>query len=128
MTDTRGAFVPGVHTQYDVRATNSGTADSGPVTWTVRIAAEQAPAPKDVVLRLRVGSTWQRVTLTRDGGALTGTVVADAAVAAGSARTWRLSLLLRTAGAYTVTDTFSGTGVSVTNADELLVAEPVGVR
>ncbi|MBB4905126.1 S8 family serine peptidase [Actinophytocola algeriensis] len=128
VTDTRGSFVPGTHTQYDVRAVNSGTADSGPMAWTVRIAAGHTLAPKDVVLRLRVGSTWQRVTLTRDGGALTGTVVADAAVAAGSEQTWRMSLLLRTAGTYTVTDTFSGTGVSVTNADELLVAEPVGVR
>jgi hypothetical protein len=68
------------------------------------------------------------VALTRDGDALTGTVVADAEVAAGSARTWRLSLLLRTAGTHTVTDTFAGGGISVANADELVVAEPVGVR
>lgn len=99
-----------------------------PKAWTVRIAADHALAPNDVVLRLRVGSTWQRVTLTRDRDALIGTVVADAAVAAGSDATWRMSLLLRTTGTYTGTDTYSGTGVSVTNADELLVAEPVGVR
>ncbi|MFC4852088.1 S8 family serine peptidase [Actinophytocola glycyrrhizae] len=128
VTDTRDSFVPGEHTQYDVRAVNSGTADSGPVTWTVRVAADSTLAPKDVVLRLRVDNAWQRVKLTRDGGALTGTVVADAAVAAGAEHTWRMSLLLRSAGTYTVTDTFSGTGVSVTNADELVVAEPVGVR
>ncbi|MGB3439271.1 MAG: S8 family serine peptidase [Actinophytocola sp.] len=128
VTDTRGTFVPGAHTQYDVSAVNGGTADTGPMSWTVRIAADHALAPKDVVLRLRVGSTWQRVALTRDGDALTGTVVADAALAAGSAETWRMSLLLRTTGSYDVTDTFTGTGVSVTNADELLVAEPVGVR
>jgi subtilisin family serine protease len=128
VTDTRGAFVPGVHTQFDVRADNTGTADSGPMSWTVRVAADHALAPKDVVLRLRVGDTWQRVTLTRDGDALTGTVVADASVAAGAARTWRMSLLLRTAGTYTVTDTFAGGEISVANADELVVAEPAGVR
>jgi subtilisin family serine protease len=128
VTDTRGTFVPNTHTQYDVRAANTGTAASGPLSWTVRVAADHALAPKDVVLRLKVGSTWQRVTLTRDGDALIGTVVADATVAAGAAQTWRMSLLLRTTGTYTVTDTFTGAGVSVANADELVVAEPVGVR
>ncbi|WP_447007352.1 S8 family serine peptidase [Saccharothrix isguenensis] len=128
VTDTRGTFAPDTHTPYDVRVVNSGTADSGPMAWTVRIAAEQALAPKDVVLRLKVDNKWQRVALTRDGSALTGTVVADAAVAAGAERTWQMSLLLRTPGTYNVTDTFAGGGISVTNADELLVAEPVGVR
>lgn len=130
VSDTRGAFVPGVHTRYDVRATNSGTADSGPMAWTVRIAADTAVAPRDVVLRLRVGDTWQRVRLTRDGAALTGTVVADAAVAAGAEQTWRMSLLLRRSGTFTVTDTFAGTGIAVTNTDEVVVAapEPAGVR
>lgn len=128
VTDTRGTFVPETHTQYDVRAVNSGTADSGPLAWTVRIAADRALAPKDVVLRLKVADKWQRVALTHDGGALVGTVVADAAVAAGAERTWRMSLLLRTAGTYQVTDTFSGGGISVANADELVVAAPVGVR
>lgn len=128
VTDTREGFAPNVHTQYDVTATNSGTADSGSMAWTVRIAAGHTLAPKDVVLRLRVGDTWQRVALTREGGALVGTVVADAAVAAGAAKTWRMSLLLRTPGAYTVTDMFAGGAVSVTNADELTVGEPVGVR
>lgn len=128
VSDTRGTFVPGVHTQYDVTATNSGTADSGPLTWTVRVDADRALAPKDVVLRLRVGEAWQRVALTRDGGALVGTVAADAAVAAGATSTWRMSLLLRSGGAYTVTDTFTGDGTSVSNVDELVVAEPAGVR
>ncbi|PSL43688.1 subtilisin family serine protease [Saccharothrix carnea] len=124
VTDTRGTFAPRTHTQYDVRAVNRGTADSGPMAWTVRVAADRALSPSDVVLRLRVGSTWQRVTLTRDGGALTGTVVADAAVAAGAEHTWRMSLLVRATGTYTVSDTFTGAGISVTNADELVV----GVR
>lgn len=128
ISDTRGTFVPGTHTQYDVAATNSGTAGTGPMTWTVRLAADHALTPKDVVLRLRVDDTWQRVSLTRDGDALVGTVVTDAAVAAGEAQTWRMSLLLRTPGAYEVTDRFTGDGVSVTNADELTVAQPVGVR
>ena len=128
VSDTRGAFPVGEHTQYEVTATNSGTADSGSMAWTVRIAAAKALAPKDVVLRLRVGNTWQRVALTRDGGALTGTVVADTAVAAAATQTWRMSLLLRAPGTYTVTDTFTGEGISVQNADELSVAEAVGVR
>ena len=128
VTDTRGAFTPGTHTQYDVRAVNSGTADSGAMSWAVRVAADRSLAPSEVVLRLKVGATWQRVALTRDGGALVGTVVADAAVAAGSERTWRMSLLVRTPGTYHVTDTFTGAGISVTNADELVVAEPVGVK
>ncbi|MGH3758854.1 S8 family serine peptidase [Actinophytocola sp.] len=128
ISDTRGTFSPGERTPYDVRAVNSGTADSGPMTWTVRIAADHAVAPKDVVLRQLVGDTWQRVRLTRDGDALAGAVVSDAAVAAGAERTWRMSLLLRTTGTYHVSDTFTGGGVFVTNADELVVAEPVGVR
>ncbi|GAB3457652.1 hypothetical protein GCM10027436_62070 [Actinophytocola sediminis] len=128
ISDTRGAFPVGVHTQYDVTATNSGTADSGPMSWTVRVEAAEALAPKDVVLRLRVGNTWQRVALTREAGALTGTVVTDAAVAAGAVSTWRMSLLLRVPGTFAVTDTFTGDGISVHNADELRVAEPVGVR
>jgi hypothetical protein len=128
VTDSRATFVPGAHTPYDVRVGNSGTADSGPMSWTVRIAADRALVRDDVVLRLRVGDKWQRVPLTRDGGALTGTVVADAAVAAGSAQTWRMSLLVREAGTYSVTDTFTGAGIVVTNADELVVAEPVGVK
>lgn len=129
VTDTRESFPVGEHTQYDVTATNTGTADSGQLTWTVRVGAGAALAPRDVVLRLRVGDTWQRVALTRDGsGALTGTVVADAALAAGQSATWRMSLLLRVAGDYSVTDTFSGAGISVDNADTLRVGEPAGVR
>ncbi|MCT2586364.1 S8 family serine peptidase [Actinophytocola gossypii] len=132
VSDTRGAIEPGKHTRFEVKATNSGTADSGPMAWTVRIAADHRLAPRDVVLRLRVDDTWQRVRLTRDGEALTGTVVADASVAAGEARTWQMSLLLRDAGTFTVTDTFTGEGIAVNNADELRVlapdTEPVGVR
>ena len=128
VTDTRGTFVPGTHTPYDVRATNTGTADSGPMAWTVRVAAGRPLVPTDVVLRLKVGGKWQRVALTHDNGALTGTVVTAATVAAGSQQAWQLSLLVRTPGTYAVADTFTGTGISVTNADELVVAEPVGTR
>jgi len=128
VTDTRGTFVPGVHTQYDVRAVNSGTAGSGPMSWTVRVAADRSLAPSDVVLRIKVGTTWQRVALTRDGGALTGVVTADAAVAAGAETTWRMSLLVRAPGTYHVADTFTGAGISATNADDLVVAEPAGVK
>jgi subtilisin family serine protease len=128
ISDTRGAFPIGVHTQYDVVATNSGTADSGAMTWTVRVAGAATLAPKDVVLRLKVDGVWQRVALTRDGGSLVGTVTADASVAAGASTTWRMSLQLKVPGTYSVTDTFSGDGISVQNADELRVAETVGAR
>ncbi|MFD1148744.1 S8 family serine peptidase [Saccharothrix hoggarensis] len=128
LTDTRGTFVPEAHTEYDVRAVNSGTAASGPMTWTVRVTADRALAAKDVVMRLKVDNKWQRVTLANDGGALVGTVVAGAEVAAGAERTWRMSLLLRTPGTYHVADTFTGDGISVTNADELVVVAPAGVR
>ncbi|WP_291416507.1 S8 family serine peptidase [Actinophytocola sp.] len=131
VSDTRaGAAEQNAALRYDVLAANRGTADSGPLAWTVRIASGSAVAPKDVVLRVLVDGAWQRVRLTRDGTGLTGTVTGDVALAAGAERTWRMSLLFKQSGTYTVTDTFAGAAVSVTSADDITVAAPVaaGVR
>lgn len=128
ISDTRGGTAaPGTAMRYDVRAANAGTADSGPLAWTVRVTAEHAPTPQNVVLRVQVDGAWQRVQLRRDGAALVGTVVADASVAAGAARTWPLSVQFQGAGTYTVADSFAGTGVAVSNADMVIVASPVPV-
>jgi hypothetical protein len=128
ISDTRaGSAAPGTAMRYDVKATNGGTADSGPLAWTVRVTAAHALVPQNVVLRVQVDGAWQRVQLRRDGAALVGTVVADASVAAGAARTWRMSVQFQGAGTYTVADSFAGTGVAVSNADEITVAAPVPV-
>lgn len=130
VSDTRGASaVAGTALAYDVLAANHGTAASGPLAWTVRLTGEAALAPSDVVLKLGTGDSWQRVRLTRDGsGGLVGTVVGDVALAEGAEKTWRLSLLLRTPGTVTVTDTFTGEGTSAVGTDVITVAPaPVGV-
>jgi hypothetical protein len=131
LSDTRGTQAePGTAARYDMLLANRGTAGSGPLTWTVRITADVATAPRDVVLRIMVDGTWQRVALARDGDALTGTVPVQVALAAGAEQTWRMSLMFRQAGTYTVTDTLSGDAVSVSGTDQLVVAAPVpaGVR
>ncbi len=128
ISDTRvGTAAPGTAVRYDVQAANAGTADSGPMAWTVRVTAGHALAPQNVVLRVQVDGAWQRVQLRRDGAALVGTVVADASVTAGAARTWRMSVQFQGAGTYTVADSFAGTGVAVSNADTITVAAPVPV-
>jgi hypothetical protein len=128
ISDTRaGSAAPGTAMRYDVKAANSGTADSGPLAWTVRVTAAHALVPQNVVLRVQVDGAWQRVQLRRDGAALVGTVVADASVAAGAARTWRMTVQFQGAGTYTVADSFAGTGVAVSNVDEITVAAPVPV-
>jgi len=128
ISDTRvGTAAPGTAMRYDVRAANTGTADSGPLAWTVLVTAGHALAPQNVVLRVQVNGAWQRVQLRRDGAALVGTVVADASVTAGAARTWPMTVQFQGAGTYTVADSFAGTGVAVSNADAITVASPVPV-
>lgn len=123
LTDTRPASATlGDATVYQVGATNNGGAASGPLSWQFRITRAAGPADsRDVVLRLRVGDEWRRVTLRPDGtGALTGTVTDGFTLAVDASRTWQVSLTIRDEpDAYTVTDRFTGTGVDATNTDTL---------
>lgn len=127
VSDTRGAFDLRKNTEFDVTATNSGNAGSGPMTYTVRISGPDDLRAKDVTLRLKDGPRWKAVRLTGGDGVLTAKLVSDVDLAAGASQTWRLSLRIEKPGNYQITDTFTGDGIEVHNTDEVSVGEPVAV-
>jgi len=93
--------------RHEVSVTNPSQADLGTATWTVTLANPGVSLrPKDVVLQMRVGGVWQRVTLSAVNGQLVGTVVTDVNLAAGATHTWELRTQPRVAGALTFTNVF----------------------
>jgi subtilisin family serine protease len=108
---------------YEVTIGNAGPDDLGPAAWDVTFAHPAGDLrPRDVVLQLRVGDAWERVALTRDAGRLVGTVLPSVLLGPESAHTWRMRLLVRTAGPLTVTDRLRGPGVAVDHAATVTVA------
>jgi hypothetical protein len=108
---------------YEVTVGNAGPDDLGTAAWTVSFAHPDADLrPRDVVLQMRVGDAWERVTLTRDAGRLVGTVLPAVALGAESEQSWRMRLLVRTAGPLTVTDSLRGPGVAVDHTGAVTVA------
>ncbi|MQA27033.1 MAG: S8 family serine peptidase [Micromonosporaceae bacterium] len=114
---------------YEVRAVNSGAADAGPFTWTVRVASSSGElSPRDVEVKLLTDHGTKRIELRSDGeGGLVGTVADNITLAPGE-HVWQMSLQVSGTGEHTFVDHFAGDGVSVATHDKVAGASRLDNR
>jgi hypothetical protein len=110
--------------RHETTVSNPSAVDLGLAAYTVTLANPNISLrPRDVVVQVRVGGVWERVTLTAAGGGqLTGTVATGLGLAPGASHTFELRTQPRVTGPLTFTSQFQSAATNASASATVAVA------